>query len=212
MIGMQKMKAELKNVLIEEAGSCGRILSFDFAKNATAIQTVDDVRSFFRRLMIYFLCLLFDDKQVDGINFQKINFADVRNHQGKQKKFNDWLYRAWNSDCDAIIDEYIRLTNFAFAVPPTSNRSKTPPVFLLDEVQSICKPTNITSALTSDGLKTHTLLSLLLTELAGKHRPICICAGTNNGDIISITETSAIIPQVLSLTPLVNDYWEYWTK
>jgi len=58
----------------------------------------------------------------------------------------------------------------------------------------------------------HTLLSLLLTELAGKHRPICICTGTNNGDIISITEMSAIIPQVLSLTPLVNDYWEYWTE
>jgi len=130
MIGMQKMKAEVKNILIEEAGSCGRILSFDFAKNATAIQTVDDVRSFFPRLMIFFLCLLFDDKQVDGINFEKIQFADVRNHQGKQKKFNDWLFRAWNSDCDGIIDEYIRLTNIAFAVPPTMKRFKTPPVFL----------------------------------------------------------------------------------
>ena len=122
MIGMQKMKAELKNVLIEEAGSCGRILSFDFAKNPTAIQTVDDARDFFPRLMIYFLCLLFDAKQVDGINFEKINFEVVRNHQGKQKKFNDWLFSVWKSDCDTIMDEYILLKNIAFAVPLTSLR------------------------------------------------------------------------------------------
>ena len=59
----------------------------------------------------------------------------------------------------------------------------------------------------------HTLLSFLLTNLAGKYRPICICSGTNNGDIISITEmANAIYPQVLPLSTLGNDYWEYWKK
>jgi hypothetical protein len=213
MIGMQKMKAELKNVLIEEAGSCGRILSFDFAKDATAIQNVDHVESFFPRLMVYFLCRLFDGKQVDGINFEEIMlFGNVNTFVGRQSKFNNWIKKWIIASADGMMDEYIRLTNIAFAVDPTTECFKTPPVFLLDEVQSLCKPTDIISKVANDCVKKHTLLSLLLTQLATNHRPICICTGTNNGDIISITEMSAIIPQVYSLTPLVNDYWEYWTE
>jgi hypothetical protein len=87
-------------------------------------------------------------------------------------------------------------------------------VFLLDEIQTLCKPTNRKSEKISDGNgpKIHSYLTYLLTQLAGKHRPICICTGTNNGDIVSICEMSSIIPEVLSLTPLLNDYKEYWTE
>ena len=203
MIGMQKLKPDLQNELIKEAGSCGRILSFDFAKDATAILSVADTKSFFPRLMVYFLCLLFDGKSVDGINFEKQTFSEIRRHQGRQKRFNDWLSQIWNCESDSIMDEYIRLTNIAFAISPTY---KTPPVFLLDEIQSICQTTNVPSGFN----KNHTFLSLLLTELAGQHRPICICTGTNDGTLNSITEKSAILPQVLSLTPLVDDCLEYW--
>ena len=203
MIGMQKVKEELQNVLIQEALSCGRIISFDFAKNATAIQSLDDVKSFFPRLMIYFLCLLFDGTQVDGINFEAIEFDLIPVYGGIHPELNVWLKTCLNYRSDRMMDEYIRLTNIAFSVPSHTNRSKAPPVFLLDEIQTICHSTSIRSKRNSDGSdKMHTFLSLLLTQLAGKHNPICICTGTNDGDIIAITEISVIIPQVLSLTPL----------
>jgi hypothetical protein len=213
MIGLQKVKDELKNDLIVESASCGRILSFDFAKDPTAIQSAEDVKTFFSRLMIYFLCLLFDGRQVDGINFEEIKlFHNVNNFHGRQKKFNSWKLNWIASSADRMIDEYLRLTNIAFAIPSTSERFRTPPVFLLDEIQSICQPTSIISKQFKGGVETHTLFSLLLTELAGRHRPICICTGTNNGDIVSITEMSTIAPQIFSLTPLVNDYLECWNE
>jgi hypothetical protein len=213
MIGMQKLKAELKNVMIVEAGSCGRILSFDFAKDSTAIQSVADTKTFLTRLMIYYLCLIFNGTQVDGIYFEEIKlFGNVNSFIGRQNQFNLWKKDWIESSADRMIDEYIRLTNIAFAVDERTECFKTPPVFLLDEIQSICIETNVVSTRNVDGVKMHTWLSLLLTQLAGKHRPICICTGTNNGNIFSITEMSAIIPEILSLTPLVNDYMEYWTE
>ena len=155
---------------------------------------------------------MFHGTQVDGINFETIDFDLIPVYTGRQSAFNRWLKSALNYRADSMMDEYIRLTNIAFAIPSTVDCFKTPPVFLLDEVQNICTPTTIRSKQNCDSVKMHTLLSFLLTELAGRHRPICICTGTNNGDIIAISEMSAIIPQVLSLTPLVNDYWEYWTE
>jgi hypothetical protein len=79
--------------------------------------------------------------------------------------------------------------------------------FLLDEVQVLCVDTGIKSEV---GRK-HTIFSLLLTQLSGTHWPICICAVTNNGNILSITEMSSIIPRIISLTPIVKekDYWQY---
>jgi hypothetical protein len=164
--------------------------------------------------MVYFLCLLFDGTRVDGINFEKISgLKSVATFVGKQKKFNDWKMDSLRKYPDDMMDEYIRLTNIAFSVDPASHMYKTPPVFLFDEVQSLSKTTDIQSKL-GKVPQFHTLLSLLLTALSTKHRPVCICTGTNNGEILSITEKSAIIPQVLSLTPLVddNDYLKYWKQ
>jgi ribosomal protein S26 len=104
--------------------------------------------------------------------------------------------------------EYIRLTKIAFGTT-----HDTPPVFLLDEIQKLCRPTNVESSFKQDGTsQMHSQLSLLLTQLAGKLKPVCICTGTNSGKIISITEKSAILPQVLSLTPLVSEYREFWKQ
>jgi hypothetical protein len=212
MIGMQKVKAEFKNAWIEDAIQCGRILSFDFVKDEDAIKSKDDIPTFFASLMVYFLCLLFDGTRVDGINFEKISgLKSVTTFVGKQKKFNDWKMDSLRKYPDGMMDEYIRLTNIAFSVDPTSYMYKTPPVFLFDEVQSLSETTDVKSKL-GKVPQFHTLLSLLLTALSTKHRPVCICTGTNNGEILSITEKSAIIPQVLSLTPLVEDYLNYWTQ
>ena len=38
---------------------------------------------------------------------------------------------------------------------------------------------------------------------------VCICTGTNCGMIKSIAGSAAILPQVLSLTPLVSEYGEF---
>jgi hypothetical protein len=78
----------------------------------------------------------------------------------------------------------------------------------LDEEQVLCVDTGIKSEIVR---RKHTILSLLLTQLSGTHWPICICAGTNNGNILSITEMSSIIPRIISLTPFVKerDYLQY---
>jgi hypothetical protein len=206
--GMQQIKDNLKTPIIGKAITAGRILSFDFVKHPNAIQNDDDVYSFFPRLMVFFLCRIFDGMQVDGINFESTTFEKISSHSGKQPKFNNWLYRAWNSDVDELMMEYIRLTNIAFGIDEI-----TPPVFLLDEIQKLCRPTNVESSFSRDGTsQMHSQLSLLLTQLAGKLKPVCICTGTNSGKIISITEKSAILPQVLSLTPLVSEYGEIWKQ
>jgi hypothetical protein len=213
MIGMQKVKDHLKNAWIQDAKACGRVLSFDFLKNPNAIKCEKDIDSFFPRLMVYFLCLIFDGRQVDGINFSKLGpFADVGTFVGNQKKFNEWKKCCLQKDLDDMMDEYMRLTNIAFSVDPDSEMYKAPPVFLFDEVQWICGSADTISMFDKSNPRSHTLLSLMLTKLSTRHRPICICTGTNNGEILSISEKSSIFPQVLSLTPLVNDYMKYWKE
>jgi hypothetical protein len=108
---------------------------------------------------------------------------------------------------ERVMMEYIRLTNIAFGT-----ECDAPPVFLLDEIQILCNLTEVQSSFDLGSPQMHSQLSLLLTQLAGKLKPVCICTGTNSGRIISITEKSAIMPQVLSLTPLVSDYEELWRQ
>ena len=209
MIGLQKMKPELQNPIFKEAGLCGRILSFDFARNPTKFKETSDIELFLKRLMIFYLCLLFDGTQVDNINFKRIQLDNIDSFGGHQKRYNSWIKNCMDKSVEQMIDEYMRLTNLAFEVPLDSSRYTTPPVFLFDEVQILCKETDLVSNFYQNY---HTFLSLLLTKLSVKQKPVCICAGTNNGNIVDIAEHSVILPQTLSLTPLVNDYMKYWIE
>jgi hypothetical protein len=209
-IGLQTVKQQFKSQLILDAISTGRILSFDFAKVVAenAIRREEDIRSFFTRLMIYFLCRIFGGFQVNGICFEEIShFGSIPTFVAKQKGFRDWLHNSLQLSADSMMDEYIRLTNIAFGAD-----SKVPPVFLLDEIQSLCEPTTVKSKFEDDGIVYHSFLSLLLTQLAGRHKPICIATGTNNGNIVVITEMSSIVPKIVSLPSLNKDaeYWEFW--
>ena len=144
---------------------------------------------------------MFDGTQVDGIHFEKIlSFSNVLSFSGQQLQFNNWKTKFLGADADNMMEEYIRLTNVAFGV-----NCMSPPVFLLDEIQGLCKPTTIQSKFKDNQVVYHSFLSFLLTQLAGKYKPVCICAGTNSGNIISITERSKLIPQFVSLTTLHND-------
>ena len=209
-VGSQNVKKGFECDLIKDALEYGRILSFDFAGAAAsnAVSEVDDIETFFTRLMIFFLCRLFDGTEVDGIQFQKISqFGYIGSFVGKQLAFKTWLTESILLAADDMINEYIRLTNIAF-----NGICQSPPVFLLDEIQGLCKPTTVQSKLQENQIIYHTFLSLLLTQLAGKHKPICICTGTNNGNIVQITEMSRIIPQVVSLSTLFNEdeYNLFW--
>jgi hypothetical protein len=214
-IGMQLVKPGLKNQLIMDALAYGRILSFDFASAAAenAIPSQEDIKTFFTRLMIYFLCRMFAGTQVDGIHFQEVSFNIIAVFSGTHGRFNEWKAACLQLEADRMMDEYIRLTNLAFGVNCSS-----PPVFLLDEIQGLCKPTTVQSKLMLGGqVVYHSFLSLLLTQLADKHKPVCICTGTNNGNIVNITEKSKILPQFISLTTLHNDgdpelFWSQRTK
>jgi hypothetical protein len=210
-VGMQLVKPHLKNQLIMDALAYGRILSFDFAGAAArnAVRTEDDIETFFTRLMLYFLCRMFDGTQVDGIHFYQTEFNNVVSFIGRQGRFNSWKKDCLQFGADRMMDEYIRLTNIAFGVNCSS-----PPVFLLDEIQGLCKPTTIQSKFKDDQVVYHSFLSFLLTQLAGRHKPVCICTGTNSGNIINITEKSKIIPQFVSLSTLHNeeDYKTFWDQ
>ncbi len=54
----------------------------------------------------------------------------------------------------------------------------------------------------------------MLTRLAHRQQPICICAGTNDGNIITVADATAIAPRMLYLPPLVEeeDYVRYWEE
>jgi hypothetical protein len=207
-IGMQAVKLELKNPLILDAIATGRIISFDFASR-NAVPEEKDIEPFFTRLMVYFLCRMFDGCQVDGIYFQFVEFNDIILFRGKQKKFDSWKSDILKYGADRMMEEYIRLTNIAFGVKCTA-----PPVFLLDEVQGLCKPTNVQSLLKENQVVYHSFLSLLLTQLAGNYKPVCICTGTNNGNIVEITEKSRLIPFKISLTTLhtEKDCKTFWNQ
>jgi hypothetical protein len=210
-VGLQAVKQELKNKLMMDALSYGRILSFDFASAAarTAVDTVENPETFFPRLMIYFLCRMFDGTEVDGIHFEEVAFMNITHFSGTQANFNTWKNKCVQSSADRMMDAYIRLTNLAFQVNCSS-----PPVFLLDEIQGLCKGTNVQSTFKEDQVIYHSFLTLLLTQIAGKHKPVCICTGTNSGRIIKITEKSRIIPQFVSLATLhkEEDYKAFWNQ
>ncbi|KAJ2988764.1 hypothetical protein HDV02_005417 [Globomyces sp. JEL0801] len=210
-VGMQLVKNNLKNQRIVDALAYGRIISFDFASAAaeTAIPSQSEIRTFFPRLMVYFLCRMFDGTEVDGIHFEETEFNNVKSFSGRQDKFNSWKEACLKLGADRMMDEYIRLTNLAFKVNCSS-----PPVFLLDEIQGLLKPTTIQSMFDNDQVVNHSFLSLLLTQLAGIHKPVCICTGTNSGNIINITERSKIIPRFISLSSLhkEDDYKAFWDQ
>jgi hypothetical protein len=117
-VGMQLVKPHLKNQLIMDALAYGRILSFDFAGAAaeTAIPSQEDIRTFFPRLMIYFLCRMFDGTQVDGIHFEETELSNVISFIGSQNRFNSWKQACLELGADRMMDEHIRLTNLAFGV------------------------------------------------------------------------------------------------
>ena len=204
MIALQKVPPGLECKLFKEAGKYGRILSFNF-KNFPGELSADSSRLFFPTLMVWFLSRIFNGCEVDGIHFEQCAFADVASFEGKQARINDWKRDCLKSPItDDMIEEYIRLTNIAFNV-----ECSTPPVFLLDDIQMVCKRSKVHSRVDN---RRSSFLSLLLTELAGKINPVCTCTGTNNGKLLNLTERSAIMPKVMSLTPLKRDFQRNWEE
>jgi hypothetical protein len=213
-IGAQDVPKGLENKRIQEALKRGRIISFDFLLNiAHAPKTVNEALRFPIHLMIFSICRLFARKEVDGIHFEKIqSLSDVTTCKGTQRKFQVWLSNCRLASTREMIAEYIRLTDIAFQ--DTQRKCPEPPVFLFDEVQVVCKETELESTVLGGG-PNHTILTIILARLStGEGQPICICTGTNDGRISKIAANSSIYPQVLSLTCLTEeaDYTTYWNE
>ena len=77
-------------------------------------------------------------------------------------------------------------------------------MFLLDEVELLGELT--------DRQSTNKIYHMLLTQLAVPQSPVCIATGTDNGDILKISEMSMMVPIVLSLTPLTYNYRQNWQE
>jgi hypothetical protein len=215
MFAMQKVKSHLKNIKVQNALSCGRILSMDFRTipQFTCESIVEFITTrFFPHLMIYHLCYLFNGANVDGKNFEGISAVfSVQTFVGKDKKFNDWLNHFRDLQASDVFVEFMRLTNIAFHVNPESPEFHALPVFVFDEVQTL----NVQTRIKSKFGHFHSLLSHLLTQIVSfmpGRKPICICAGTYVGSFLKIVDMSSIAPRIMSLTPLVNEYKEYWTE
>ncbi|TPX54760.1 hypothetical protein CcCBS67573_g09539 [Chytriomyces confervae] len=195
-VGSQRLKPDLQCPQLVEAAAHGRVLSFDFARNPMQFKEAKKADAFLRQLMVFFLCRMFDGCEVDGIRFQSLPFLRIEEHEAGQLKFKQWLYSCWWRSVEEMIDEYVRLTNLAFGVS-----SGAPLVFLFDEVQRLCSPTNVEANHRQDK---HTELSLLLIRLA-LARPICLCAGTSDGNTLSIPAYSTFVPKILSLAALSGE-------
>jgi hypothetical protein len=115
------------------------------------------VKDFLRKLLIFYLCLNFNESIVDGIPFEKIDFNDLkRTPVISNKLLKSQITEWWDMDIHDLIEEYMRLTNIAFNVD-----CDTPPVFIFDEVQVIDIPIN-------ENFNERTLLSALFEALSEK--------------------------------------------
>ncbi|KAJ3381078.1 hypothetical protein HDU80_001933 [Chytriomyces hyalinus] len=195
-VGSQRLKPDLQCPQLVEAAAHGRVLSFDFARNPMQFKEAKKADAFLLQLMVFFLCRMFDGCEVDGIRFQSLPFLRIEEHEAGQLKFKQWRRSCWRRSVQQMIDEYVRLTNLAFGVS-----SGAPLVFLFDEVQLLCAPTNVEANHRQDK---DTELSLLLTRLA-LPRPICLCAGSSDGNILNIPAYSTFVPKILSLTALSGE-------
>ncbi|KAJ3307771.1 hypothetical protein HDV04_002607, partial [Boothiomyces sp. JEL0838] len=177
-IGLQAVKPNLKNQMIMDALAYGRILSFDFAGTAAeeAIPAQKDIKTFFTRLMIFFLCRMFAGTQVDGIYFEEESFNTIVEFSGEQSKFNDWNASSYYAD--------------------------------RQQYSQNCR----------QKVKWYPFISVTTSHSIGRQsQASCICTGTNNGNIVSITERSKLVPRIITLTTLHKDgesekFWYQRTK
>ena len=210
-IGLQQVNEKCS--LIEDAKNYGRILSFDFLRIDHGIKDEKDIKVFFKKLMIYYACIYFDGYQVDNINFTKIdNFANLQNYNDAyDKSLIQWMKRMMELNMNNAIKEYIRLTNVAFQV-----NNDSPPIFLLDEIQVLSENTQEISREQIPPVN-YTQFAFLLKQLAVDYKPLCLCTGTSNHNIMKIMESTIVAPLVLNIFPFQDDliklnYWNQLTK
>ncbi len=70
-VGSQRVPVKYKNHHIQAAIDTGRLVSFDFSKTGGPANE-REAETFVVRLLIFFLCFLFNGTQVDGMHFEKI--------------------------------------------------------------------------------------------------------------------------------------------
>ena len=204
MIGEQKYSKDMQSPKVVDAIQCGRILSFDF--NLNIVVRDEDAPVFLTRLMIFYLCRIFNGSKVDGINWLDIkSIASVTTFVGTAS-FNKWKSIWLNASPAFMIPEYIRLTNIAFRC-----NLDCLPVFLLDEVQALCDRNMSQSYVTQDNTR---LLTILKSLVGPSGYPVCVCTGTNSGRIFALEETSSILPISVRIGPLSNprDYLQNWDE
>ena len=122
-LALQKVPDGLQCPLIQEAGSCGRILSFDFSK-LTGDRTAKAMQRFFTKLMVWYLSRIFSGCEVSGIVFRKFSFDSVVTFRGGHESFQIWKEGCLEFDTDDMVAEYIRLTNIAFKVDSEPSRER----------------------------------------------------------------------------------------
>lgn len=112
----------------------------------------------------------------------------------------DWVRMVVQGGISTAITALKKLTNIAFGVNDNSK-----PVLLIDNVHELAKR-QLPQASTHTPRLFHTFLSKLLDNLT-VDRPICIVAGTTDGDINLLAEYSNFVPVHIHLTPIGPEHW-----
>ncbi|KAI3656375.1 hypothetical protein MP638_000791 [Amoeboaphelidium occidentale] len=197
---VEHMDLIAKDEALKKINECSTTIFIDYY----AILSAEDVKTFFQKLMVEHLCKLFRSTSVDGINFISITFSSIKKYLKSPQRPEGWFNKSlsrWFQKCrsfsvDEMFDEYIRLTNIAFGIDYDYS-----PVFVLDSIRP--SSWQMTDIRASDEVN-HTWLSLLLSQLAGRRNPLCICAGSHNGGIERMTNMPLIDPLVIHWDQLTD--------
>ena len=115
-----------------------------------------------------------------------------------------WIHQITRATITAAIAELKKMTKAAFAGSAYSVANTIKPVFLLDNAHSLKHPTDIPT--TTDPTVYHTELSLLLHSIS-RDRPICIVAGTTDGNLKFLSDRSNFVCKHIHLTAIGPQYW-----
>jgi hypothetical protein len=180
---------------IKEAGEYGRIISMDcdyFWQNIA--DSGINRRYYWNVIIVYHILHLFKGSSMNGINFSQsgLNFIIQQLQISTSDTLGSWVKRFISYSTEDAFQQLIVLTKNAFGCS-----SNAKPVILLDNAHVLAKKvTNVEST----KQKNHTLLSLMLTDLCN-YRPICLVAGTTDGNLNMLIDFSSFIPAPLHLTP-----------
>jgi len=201
---MKKGVLDNNTEFIKEAKQNGRVVSIECGQVFSILKAnfpEDQIPKLFWPMTIFFhLHCLFAGKRVVAQD----QIYDFRTTAGqntvslesiKQILISQNSFHKMYATLEGAYALLLKLTNAVW------QNNTTGTIFLLDEINCL---TQHTTLLRTDGKSTHTYLSFLLDQLHNlkSNRPLCICAGTTDGDLPLVCDGTHVRVIPLRLTTI----------